>query len=138
MRDSLVRMSNIAIEAPGTFVLGATSNPCQVPNGSTTFVCNLIDQHRAPATESSSRCVSIASPAAFVALPQGSFTANVLYLRTQNGESVDVRVTHATQGATVYPVRGTFLLEVPDDERISLVEIQGTAAIEYALTGPAT
>lgn len=89
-------------------------------------------------SEIGQRRFEFASPAAFVALPTPStLTGRLLYLRSISGDDLDVRVTHATQGATVYPVasKGMLLLEPSDDEGISLVEVQGTGVIEWSLSG---
>jgi hypothetical protein len=127
---------SIVIEAPGTFVIGAPSKPNCPPNGACTFVFDLIDQHKCPDAESSSRFIKVDSAASFFTIPQlSTLQGCVLYLRTLKGETIDVRVTHTTQGATVYPVRGLLLLEVAADEKITLVEVQGVAEIEYAITG---
>lgn len=79
----------------------------------------------------------VSSPLAFVALPvPTSIEGRVLYLRIIDSGSLDVRVTHSTQGQTIYPVRGFLLLGgVSDDEYITAVAVQGEAQFEWLLTG---
>jgi hypothetical protein len=87
---------------------------------------------------------SINSPSAFVPLggvgPTGDVTtADFLYLVT-NG-SLDVRIT-AQNGsggfttAVVSVANGPLILPVSPNKLITLVEVQGSATIEYLASGP--
>lgn len=89
-------------------------------------------------TEIGQKSYAISSPSAFVALPApASLTGRLLYVRSKSGGDLDVRVTHATQGTTVYPIasKGMFMIEPSADEGISLVEVQGEGVIEWSLSG---
>lgn len=79
----------------------------------------------------------VASPAAFVSLPiPSSIEGRFFYLRVLDTGTLDVRVTHFTQGVTIYPVRGYIILGgVADDEYITAVAVQGEAQFEWLLTG---
>jgi len=82
------------------------------------------------------KLMTVNSPAAFVAF---AFPANlrgrVVYFRPLSGTFVAVRLTHAGQGATVYPVNGMLLSEYPEAEQVSVVEVKGEGSFEWASWG---
>lgn len=129
-------MSAILVEAPGSVVVSSVEKPCADSDGGDVFTFNLIDEHRCADIEDSSRRYVLASSGAFVSLGlPANLQARVLYIRTLNKESIDVEVTHSTQGLTIYPVRGMLLIEVPEDEYITLVRVRGDAILQYVVTG---
>lgn len=83
---------------------------------------------------------AIASPSAFVTLegvPGTVAQAGFLYVRCDS--PIDLRLTY-DDGAggdtvSVVPVHGPLLQEMPAAKFLKLLEAQGTAAIEYMLTG---
>lgn len=83
---------------------------------------------------------AISSPAAFVALEGTPGTvpqANLLYLRSD--APVQVRMTFDDAPnpdiVSVVPVKGPLVMELEDARFLKLLEVQGTANIEYMLTG---
>jgi hypothetical protein len=74
----------------------------------------------------------VASPLAFVALPAGVTKGLLLYVRTDN--PVTLRLT-TLAGAQVVPVDGLFLAEFPSTDPLLLLEVQGSATIEYLVAG---
>lgn len=79
------------------------------------------------------------SPESFVVLTPAATTiqGSLLVLHVLEGGPLDVRVTHATQGQTVYPVQSVLVLAPSDDELITALAVQGEATFEWSLTGDA-
>jgi hypothetical protein len=129
-------MSAISVEAPGSVVITTEDKPCAESDGGDVYTFNLIDDHRCADIEYSSRRYVLASPAAFVSLGlPANLQARFIFIQTTKKESIDVEITHSTQGLTIYPVRGMLVLEVPEDEYFSLVRVRGEAILQFVVTG---
>lgn len=137
---ALASMSDkVLVEAPGTVVVGMQQKAsCSDAAGGDVFTFDLIEDHKCADIEDSSRRYVLDSAGAFVSLGlPANLQARVLYIRTLNKESIDVEITHLTQGLTIYPVRGMLLLEVPEDEYFTLVRVRGVATLQFVVTGAA-
>lgn len=88
-------------------------------------------------TEIGQRRYEINSPMSFVSLSVPTMQGETLLVQSLSGEDLDVRVTHDTQGATVYPLaaKGCLLLTPSEDEFITAVEVQGEGVIRWVLLG---
>lgn len=74
-----------------------------------------------------------------LALP-GGMVGRFLYFRNVGGGDLDLRVTFATQGVTVFPLRAggaPLILEPSADEGIEALEVQGSSEISWLLAGDA-
>jgi len=101
------------------------------------FKFSLADINRQADIEISQKLAVVDATGGPVALP---FPANLegcfIYLRVLSGGPIDVEVTHATQGPTIYPVKNLLILEPSDDEKILGVAIAaGEASIEWIVSG---
>ncbi len=132
---------SIVLKAEGTVSVDPPTTAVATDTGGCTYPFSLIDQHRSPTHEVSSRefVFSVSSPSFTSLVPQHSspstLKADFIYLRTKNGESIVVELTHETAGAVEYGVRGVLLMELPEAERVTDVKVQGTATIEYIFSG---
>jgi hypothetical protein len=85
---------------------------------------------------------AVASPASFVtlttdAVPEG----RVLYLRTDADVSLRITSDDGSGGdvvEAVVPVSGLYVREFPETKFLKLLEVRGTAAIEYFVSGQTT
>ena len=103
----------------------------------TGFKLKLSDRGRVADTEISQKAAPIDASGGAVALPfPANLEGRVLLLSVLDGGPFDVQVTHAVQGATVYPVKSTLLLEPSDDEYITGISIlTGVGTIEWMVSG---
>ncbi len=102
------------------------------------FTLGLLSVNRTGTIEQSNNLLPIDASGGAVALPfPVGLSGKVIYIKVFEGGPMDIVVTHATQGVTTYPVKGTFLLEVSDDELISAVSVAtgGVGTIEWAIWG---
>lgn len=131
----------MAAKLTGTF--SVTPSQGVEPLGSTgcSYGLSLLTSNQAPTKENSSGLGTIDSSGSFVALPiDTDMRGQVFYIRTNRGGSspgpVDIRLTQLATGTTVIKaVKGVFVVEVDSTEAITLVELQGVANFEWALTG---
>lgn len=127
--------TSLTVDLNGTVELSPPVTAPDKNGGDCVFQFGMLDEHKCPDAESSSGLFKLDSAAAFVALPtQANLEGRFLYIDVGRND-VDVEVTHTTQGVTVYPVRGVLILETHEDERITLVRVQGVADIKFVFTG---
>jgi len=111
-----------------------SGGPTDVGQG---FRLQISDRARAADSEISQKAAPIDASGAPVPLPYPTtLEGRLLLLTVLDGGPFDVSVTHSTQGATVYPVRSTILIEPSDDEYITAIAINsGVGTIEWIVTG---
>ena len=126
----------LTVDLDGTVLLSPpVSGGVSKNSADCVFQFGMLDEHKCPDAESSSGLFKLNSSGSMVPLPtQSTLEGRFLYIDV-GANNVDVEVTHTTQGLTIYPVRGTLTLEVPEDERITLVRVQGVADIKFVFTG---
>jgi hypothetical protein len=100
---------------------------------------SLRDQNKAPACEISQQIAKTTS-GSFVALPfPANLRARVLYMRMRTSDPIQVRITQEVAGVTLLAnVNGMILMEFSDADRITMVEVDGTAEFEWAAFGDQT
>ena len=101
------------------------------------FKFSLLDVNRSADIEISQKLAVVDASGGPVALPfPGNLEGRFLYMKVLGGGPFDVEVTHATQGATIYPLKGVMLIEPSDDESVLGVTMaSGTGSIEWLVTG---
>lgn len=127
------------ISVTGAIIAGQLgSQECAFPNAITNIVLQ-VPQISAPASFYSQKQVAAASFATLDGIGTGKAVtkAQFLYLRT-NGP-VQLRITQQPDSGPDVPavewVNGTLLKQVPANNYIKLVEILGTATVEYFAAG---
>jgi hypothetical protein len=127
--------TSLTVDVTGTVEVKPPAVTTEQANTNCIFQFGLLDEHKCPDAENSSGLFKLNSSAVFVPLPtQSTLEGRFLFIDV-GANNVDVEVTHTTQGITIYPVRGVLVLEVPEDERITLVRVQGVADIRFVFTG---
>ena len=101
------------------------------------FAAGLTGLSTSAGSEISQGCMTINSPAAFVALAfPSSLRARLVYLRAMPGSTpLDVRLTHAVAGAVTYPDQYLLLSQFDAVEQISAIEVQGIGSFAWAAVG---
>lgn len=130
--------STLSVTLTGDLNLSLSAASCPTPaDTGCSFALTLASSNKTGTIEQSNKPLPVDASGGAVALPfPVGLTGKVIYLKVLTGGPLDVSVTHATQGATVYPVKSTFLLEVSDDELISAVSITtGSGTIEWVVWG---
>ncbi len=89
-------------------------------------------------TVSASGVKLLNSPSSFQALPglgtgQDVTNADFLYLKANS--SVVVRITQAGGSVQLITIQGTLILEFPATAYLNLVEVEGSATLEYFISG---
>lgn len=104
----------------------------------TTFHPTLLPANAAlTGADSGQKLMTVNSPGAYVALAfPANLRARVVYFRPLTGTFVGVRLTHAGQGVTIYPINGLLLGEYPEAEQVSAIEARGEGSFEWAAWGP--
>lgn len=101
-----------------------------------TLDLQLREHNRCPKTHAGGVVVPIESPAAYVALPmQPAQLAGVIVLRTYNASFL-VRLTRADTTTLVIPLQGLLVYEPPADNRLTLIEVQGSGEVAWHASGP--
>jgi len=131
--------SKLAVRFSGDLLIQLSSAVC--PGGSTdpgsSFSLALITANQSADEQIGQKLAQVDSPAAYVALPYpASLLGRVVYFRGL-GERDQwlVRLTYAVTGLVVQPVQGTLLLEAPDGDEITSVEVQGAGEISWQVWG---
>jgi hypothetical protein len=103
----------------------------------TGFKLQISDRAKSADSEISQKAAPIDATGGPVSLPYPANLEGRLFLLTVlEGGPFDVAVTHSTQGATVYPVKSTILIEPSDDEYITAIAINsGVGTIEWIVSG---
>lgn len=112
-----------------------SSAPCEYPLALN--ATGLLGIASALGTEIGQKQTYVNSPSAYVSLAMpADLNAYVICIKVgANSAPVDVRLTHATGGATVYPSQYLLLMQVASDEAVTEIEIQGTANISWLAVG---
>lgn len=129
--------AKVTLHADLTVQISSTASSCASP-GDPGFAADA--EHAADngsaEQQAGQKLVEVDSPSSFHVLGLDStMRGRLLWLRVLDGGDIDVRVTHATQGNTTYPVHGLLVLECSEDELITGLAVQGTATIEWCLVG---
>lgn len=135
-----VATGNASIELKGAIITRpASANAC---GNSTTsgpvFQLALAAANRSAASLSSATVQVIASPAAYEALPiAANQRSTFVYLRGLDIGPWAIRLTFETTAQAVIPLssNGSFLMEFPADDRVTLVELQGSGRVEWIAAG---
>lgn len=130
----------LSVNLMGDIELRQDSATCPSPSNDPgqAFKFGLLDTNRQADMEQSNKLLPVDASGGPVPLPfPANLLGRVLYMRALNRSGpFDVEVTHQTQGATVYPLKGTIVLEPADDELITGVRIlTGDGEIEWLVTG---
>lgn len=132
--------SKLAVSFSGDLLIQLSSAACA--GGSTdpgsSFSLGLITANLAADEQIGQKLAQVDSALAYQALPYpANLLGRVLYLRGL-GERDQwlVRVTYVTTGLVVQPLQGTLLLEAPDGDEITAVEVQGVGEISWQVWGP--
>jgi hypothetical protein len=123
------------VNLEGSLSAGSGSGDCTFPSMAATATLNTSPKSYQNATGTLVRLV--ASPVAYAVLSGVGVADTVtecdfLYLRTN--ASVLVRVTQSAS-TKVLTVSGTLIIEPPTATPITLVEVQGSATVEYFASG---
>lgn len=134
----MATIANVSLDLRGAL----TSRPatCNAVNtaGSSgpTFNLALRTENKSATQEASSTLQVIDSADDFIALPiAANQRSTVIYLRTLEFAPMSLRLTFEVSDPVVLPIRGAFLLELPADDRLTTVEIQGQGQIEWLAAG---
>ena len=129
--------STLTITLSGDLNLSLSAGTCPAPaDTGCSFALTLASANLTGTVEQSNKPLPVDASGGAVALPfPVGLLGKVIYLKVLTGGPMDVIVTHATQGATTYPVKSMLLLEVSDDELISAVSIGtgGVGTIEWVV-----
>src|SRR5690606_26528346 len=128
--------SQLSVSFSGDLLIRLSAAVCSGGSADpgTGYTLQLISANRAAEESIGQKLASLDSPAAFASLPYpSSLLGRVLYFRGLGERDVwDVRVTYATSGQVTQPIQGMLLLEAPDGDEITAVEVQGSGAFEWA------
>lgn len=134
--------TRIGVTVDGTISAGlgtTSSGSCSGPSVSSPGIALqlvLNSEHASADTAVYQPYDSVDSPGSPVSLPiPAGLQGTVFYIRILDDGPLDVSVTHDDQGATIYPVDGMLLIEPSEDEFITAITVQGSAAFEWLLTG---
>ncbi len=135
-------MAKLTVSLDGNIDLKRSSAACpgSVTDPGEAYKFTLLDANRSADLDQSNRLLPVDAGGGPVALPfPANLTGRFLYMKVVSGGPFDVSVTHATQGATVYPLKGAMLIEPSDDESVTAVSItDGAGDIEWLVTGTET
>lgn len=131
-------MSNLSATLSGTLQVtpAATATVDEQKSSGCSYGLSLRDANKAPQGEISQQLAKTTG-GSFVALPfPANLSARVLYIRMRTSDPMAVRITQETTGlTTIANVLGILLLEFLDSDRVTLVEVDGTAEFEWAAFG---
>jgi hypothetical protein len=135
-----VPTSNATIELRGAILTRpAAANACGSASSSgPVFQLALAPANRSATSLSSSTVQVVDSPAAYEALPiAANQRSTFVYLHALDLSPWAVRITFETSVQAVIPLSGsgTWMLELPADDRITLVEVQGQGRLEWTAAG---
>ena len=117
----------------------AAANGCGSSNTSgPSFELVLSPNGRAASATASMQPQTIDSPAVFEALPlAANLRGQVIYIRSLDLQPWLVRLSFEVTAQAVIPLGGQalLLLELPADDRLTAVELQGQGRIEWTVAG---
>lgn len=120
----------------------ATDCACSPPQPGSAFQLALQSESRWGDAAVSSPRVSVTSPAAFVTLglpPVGTgyqFRGRLVYFRSLEANLTwTLELTQRTAGAVEVVCGGSLLLELPEEDELTLLRVQGTGSFEWLVVG---
>jgi hypothetical protein len=115
----------------------ASGDGVAVPSGTDTYPIATTPDPKSYAV-SASGVKLLASPSSFLTLSDigtGGNVTNASFLYLKSSAAITVRITPAGLSAATFKVQGTLILEFAADALCQLVEVKGTATVEYLATG---
>lgn len=134
-------MSALKVELDGTLsVTLSADSSCSNGDADTTtgptLDLSIRGKNMCPKTHAGGVVVPINSPASYVTLPmQPAQLAGLIVLQTENASFL-VRITRADTTTLVIPVQGLLVYEPPADNRVTLIEVQGSGDVAWHASGP--
>ena len=128
-----------AISVSGTIITGQLgAGDCAFPNAVTNLVLQ-VPQVPAPASFYSQKQVTAPAFAALDGIGSGKAVTKAVFLYLRTNGPVQLRITQQPDSGPDVPaiewVDGTVMKKVPANNYIKLVEILGTATVEYLAAG---
>lgn len=124
------------IELEAALTLSQGDGTCAPASGDGGWNPTLLDIHRTPEYDLSTRRHQISSSGGFEVLPlAANAVINFVYIRGLEDTAFQLRLTHEGLGAVTYPIRGLHMMELPSDEEVTQIELQGSLLVEYLFTG---
>jgi hypothetical protein len=130
---------NVQLELDLLITRSSAANSCAGADVGGGIRAQAHDDSRSAELQLGQQLAEVNSPASFVVLTPAATTiqGSLFVLHVLEGGPLDVRLTHATQGQTVYPAKGVLAIEPSDDELITAVAVQGEGTFTWSLTGDA-
>lgn len=130
--------TSLAIQLTGSLRVRPMTG-CTIDGSSSTgasFSFALRPINRSAALDGGSARATIDSPAVFVAQPwTNGLRATVFYLHVLTEAALTLRLTLEVSGAITIPCQGMFAMEFPSTDRVTGLEIMGTGAFEWQVSG---